>query len=69
MFFPARSSSFTEEERITGLDRCSIMNTLMKKAAWTGLYASLGAVATMAARRVASRIWRSATGEPPPAKR
>jgi hypothetical protein len=45
------------------------MNRLMKKAAWTGLYASLGAVATMAARRVASRIWRSATGEPPPAKR
>jgi hypothetical protein len=45
------------------------MNMLMKKAAWTGLYASLGAVATMAARRLASRIWRSTTGELPPAKR
>jgi hypothetical protein len=45
------------------------MQMLMKKAAWTGLYAGLGALATMGARRVASRIWRSATGEPPPAKR
>jgi hypothetical protein len=45
------------------------MNRLMKKAAWTGLYASLGAVATMAARRLASRIWRSTTGESPPARR
>ena len=34
-----------------------------------GLYAGLGAVATMAARRLASQIWRVATGETPPAKK
>ena len=35
---------------------------------WTSLYAALGAGARMAARKVASRIWRVATGEEPPAK-
>jgi hypothetical protein len=29
----------------------------------------LGAAATMAARRLASKIWRVATGEQPPAKK
>ena len=33
------------------------------------LYAGLGAVSTMAARRLASKIWRVATGEEPPTKR
>jgi hypothetical protein len=42
---------------------------LLRKALWTGLYALLAAVATMASRRAASRIWRIATGEAPPAKR
>jgi hypothetical protein len=36
---------------------------------WTGLYAALAALATMAARRAASGIWRVLTGETPPAKR
>jgi hypothetical protein len=36
---------------------------------WTGLYASLAAAATMAARRVASKVWLVATGEEPPAKK
>jgi hypothetical protein len=36
---------------------------------WTGLYATLAAGATMAARRAASRIWRVATGEEPPTKK
>jgi hypothetical protein len=36
---------------------------------WTGLYAGLAALATMAARRLATRIWRVATGEQPPVKR
>jgi hypothetical protein len=35
---------------------------------WTGLYGALAAAATMAARRLASRIWRVATGEEPPVK-
>ena len=42
---------------------------VLRKVMWTGLYAALGAAATMAARRAASRIWRIATGEEPPAKK
>ena len=36
---------------------------------WTGLYAGLGAAATIAARTVASKIWRVTTGEQPPVKK
>ena len=43
--------------------------TMLRKLFWTGLYATLGAVATMAARRVASRVYRIATGEEPPTKK
>jgi hypothetical protein len=42
---------------------------VLRKLLWTGLYASIGAAATMAARRLASRIWRVATGEEPPTKK
>ena len=42
---------------------------MLRKLLWTGLYAVLGAVATMASRRAASSIWRIATGEQPPAKK
>jgi hypothetical protein len=42
---------------------------MLRKLMWTGLYAGLGAVATMAARRAASSIWRIATGEQPPTKK
>jgi len=42
---------------------------MLRKAMWTGLYAGLGAVATMAARRAATGIWHVATGEDPPVKR
>jgi len=42
---------------------------MLRKLMWTGLYAGLGAAATMAARRAASGIWRIATGEQPPATR
>ena len=41
---------------------------MLRKLLWTGLYASIAAVATMVARKVASRVWRIATGEAPPAK-
>jgi hypothetical protein len=43
--------------------------SMLRKALWTGLYAVLGAVATMVSRRMASGIWRVATGEKPPVKR
>jgi hypothetical protein len=42
---------------------------MLRKAMWMGLYAGLGAASTMAARRLASRIWRVATGEEPPTKK
>jgi hypothetical protein len=42
---------------------------MLRKLLWTGLYAGLAAVATMAARRGASKIWRVATGEAPPTKK
>ncbi|HKG42847.1 MAG TPA: hypothetical protein VKB10_01220 [Gaiellaceae bacterium] len=42
---------------------------MLRKLLWTGLYAGLAAGATMAARRTAARIWKVATGEPPPVKK
>jgi len=42
---------------------------MLRKLLWTGLYAAIGAVATILSRRVASSIWRVATGEKPPTKR
>jgi hypothetical protein len=44
-------------------------NDVIRKLLWTGLYAGLGALATIVARTVASRLWRVATGEQPPVKR
>ncbi|HEY8406402.1 MAG TPA: hypothetical protein VIK66_00350 [Gaiellaceae bacterium] len=42
---------------------------MLRKLLWTGLYAGLGAAATVGARRTASSIWRLATGEEPPTKK
>jgi hypothetical protein len=42
---------------------------MLRKLLWTGLYASLAAAATMAARRVASKVWRVTTGEEPPVRK
>jgi len=42
---------------------------MLRKLLWTGLYAGLGAAATIGARRTASSIWRLATGEEPPIKK
>jgi hypothetical protein len=42
---------------------------MLRKVMWTGLYAILGALATLASRRLSSRIWRILTGEEPPTKR
>jgi hypothetical protein len=42
---------------------------MLRKALWTGLYAGLGAAASMAARRTASQVWRTVTGEEPPTKK
>jgi hypothetical protein len=42
---------------------------VLRRLLWTGLYAAVAAAAAMLARRVATVIWRVATGEQPPAKR
>jgi hypothetical protein len=42
---------------------------MLRKLLWTGLYGAIAAGATMAARIAASKVWRIATGEEPPAKK
>ena len=42
---------------------------MLRRVLWTGLYAGLGAAATMGARRLASRLYSLITGESPPTKR
>lgn len=42
---------------------------LTRKLAWTALSASAAAAASLAARRLASGVWRKTTGEEPPAKK
>jgi hypothetical protein len=42
---------------------------MLRKAMWTGLYAGFGAASTVVARRLATKVWRVATGEEPPTKR
>jgi hypothetical protein len=42
---------------------------MLRKVLWMALLAGLSALATMAARRTASKIWRVATGEEPPARK
>jgi hypothetical protein len=42
---------------------------MLRKLMWTGLYAGISALATLAARRLASNVWRIATGEEPPTKK
>jgi len=45
------------------------LRSMLRRLIWTGLYASLAAAATLAARKTASTIWRVATGEEPPVRR
>jgi hypothetical protein len=42
---------------------------MLRKLLWTGLLAGLSAAATVAARRAATQLWRTATGEAPPVKK
>jgi hypothetical protein len=41
-------------------------NELVKRLAWSGLLAALGALASVATTKVATAIWRRAFGEDPP---
>jgi hypothetical protein len=42
---------------------------LLRKALWSALIAGLSALAAMATKRVATKIWQIATGEEPPVHR
>jgi len=42
---------------------------VLRKLLWTALYGGLSALSAAVARRSASRIWRTATGEEPPTKK
>jgi hypothetical protein len=42
---------------------------MLRKLLWTALYGGLGALATIASRRSASKIYRTLTGEEPPTKK
>ena len=42
---------------------------MLRKLTWTLIYILFGALAALAARYAASRVYRIVTGEEPPAKR
>jgi Protein of unknown function (DUF4235) len=42
---------------------------MLRKILWSLLYGGLAALATLIARKAATRIWQVATGETPPAKK
>jgi hypothetical protein len=41
---------------------------MLRKLLWTGLYGAIAALATIVTRKIATKIWRVATGEAPPAR-
>ena len=54
------------EQRPIGLDSAPMDNDMVKRLVWSGLLAGLGALASIATRRLAAVIWRRAFGEDPP---
>jgi hypothetical protein len=42
---------------------------MLRKVLWSVIYGLLGAVATMAARKTASKLYRIVTGETPPVRK
>ena len=41
-------------------------NDVVKRLAWTGLLAGVGALSSVVANRIATVIWERVTGEEPP---
>ena len=41
-------------------------NDVLKRLAWSGLLAGIGALTTIVANRIAAAIWTRVTGEDPP---
>jgi hypothetical protein len=42
---------------------------VLRKLLWSALYGGMGALAAVASRRSAARVWRTFTGEDPPTKK
>jgi hypothetical protein len=42
---------------------------MLRKVLWSAIYGLIAAAASMAARRLATQLYRIVTGEPPPHKR
>jgi hypothetical protein len=42
---------------------------MLRRLLWVALYGGLGALATIASRRTAARVWKTFTGEDPPTKK
>jgi hypothetical protein len=42
---------------------------MLRKILWSAIYGLIGALATMAAKRVATQLYRVVTGEQPPVKK
>jgi hypothetical protein len=42
---------------------------MLRKLLWSGLYTAVAAGAAIVARTVASKIWRTVTGEEPPVQK
>jgi hypothetical protein len=49
--------------------RGNLLLQMLRKIMWTALSGLITAMAALGARRAASRLWRIATGEEPPAKK
>jgi hypothetical protein len=42
---------------------------MLRRLLWSAIYGTIGAAAAVAARRASARIWRTLTGEEPPARK
>jgi hypothetical protein len=73
---PSKREAVVEELRAVGDDLQSLVETIAqdpkerarRERRWRILYGTLGAVATLAARRAATRVYGVLTGEAPPGK-
>jgi hypothetical protein len=48
------------------LNGAGMDNDLVKRLAWSGLLAGVGALTSIIANRIATTIWQRVTGEDPP---
>jgi len=48
------------------VESAPMSNDMVKRLAWSGLLAGVGALTSIVASRVATEIWKRVTGEDPP---